>query len=32
VAGISYGSGDFDPGATMDLVLGDIIYLSRFTF
>jgi hypothetical protein len=32
VAGISSGSGDFDPGAGMDIVFGDIVYLSRFTF
>jgi hypothetical protein len=32
VAGISSGSGDFDPGAAFDIVFGDIVFLSRFTF
>jgi len=32
VAGTSSGSGDFDPGATSDIVFGDIIYLSRYSF
>jgi hypothetical protein len=32
VAGTSSGSGDFDPGAGIDVVFGDIIYLSRFSF
>ena len=32
VAGGSSGSGDFDSGPDIDIVFGDILYLSRFTF
>jgi len=32
VAGFSSGSGDFDPGAGIDIVFGDIVFLSRFAF
>jgi len=32
VAGFSNGSGDFNPGAGIDIVFGDIVYLSRFGF
>jgi hypothetical protein len=32
VAGTSHGSEDFDPGTGIDVVFGDIIFLSRFTF
>jgi hypothetical protein len=32
LAGFNSGSGDFDPGAGIDVVFGDIIYVSRFNF
>ena len=32
VAGGSNGSADFDPGADIDIVFGDILYLSRYAF
>jgi hypothetical protein len=32
VAGFSSGSGDFNPGAGIDIVFGDITFMSRFSF
>jgi hypothetical protein len=32
LAGFSSGSGDFNPGTGFDIVFGDIVYLSRFSF
>jgi hypothetical protein len=32
VAGISSGTQDFDPGPGVDLVFGDVAFVSRFNF
>jgi hypothetical protein len=32
LAGTSSGSGDFNPGAGIDTVFGDVTFLSRYTF
>jgi hypothetical protein len=32
LAGLSSGSGDFNPGSGFDIVFGDIVFMSRFSF